>query len=67
MRMIMGLIMAVIGVYIGVALLPGINTTVSTITTPTYDVGVAGLIDVVLIVVAAMIIFMVIKAMGEQA
>ncbi len=67
MRMIMGLIMAVIGVYIGVALLPGINTTVATITTPTFDVGVAGLIDVVLIVVAAMIIFMVIKAMGEQA
>ncbi len=67
MRMIMGLIMAVIGVYIGVALLPGINDTVATITTPTYDVGVAGLIDVVLIVVAAMIIFMVIKAMGEQA
>ena len=65
--MIMGLIMAVIGVYIGVALLPGINTTVATITTPTYDVGVAGLIDVVMIVVAAMIIFMVIKAMGEQA
>ena len=67
MRMIMGLIMAVIGVYIGVALLPGINDTVSTITTPTFDVGVSGLIDVVLIVVAAMIIFMVIKAMGEQA
>ena len=63
----MGLIMAVIGVYIGVALLPGINTTVATITTPTYDVGVAGLVDVILIVVAAMIIFMVIKAMGEQA
>jgi len=65
-RMIMGLIMAVIGVYIGVALLPGINTTVATITTPTFDVGVAGMIDVVLIVVAAMIIFMVIKAMGDQ-
>ena len=66
MRMIMGLIMAVFGVYIGVALLPGINTTVQTITTPTYDVGVAGLIDVVMIVIAAMIIFMVIKAMGDQ-
>jgi len=65
--MIMGLIMAVIGVYIGVALLPGINDTVATITTPTYDTGVAGLINVVLIVVAAMIIFMVIKAMGDQA
>jgi len=43
-------------VYVGVNLLPGLNTTISTITTPTYDTGVAGLMDVVMIVVAAVII-----------
>lgn len=41
--MILGLIMAAIFVYIGVNLEPGLNTTVATITTPTYSSGVAGL------------------------
>lgn len=35
--------MAAIFVYIGVNLEPGLNTTVATITTPTYSSGVAGL------------------------
>ena len=54
MNAILGLIMAAIFVYIGVNLLPGLNTTVATITTPTYDSGVAGLAGVVMIVFAAM-------------
>ena len=41
--MILGLIFAAIFVYIGVNLEPGLNTTVATITTPTYSSGVAGL------------------------
>jgi len=41
--MILGLILAAIFVYIGVNLEPGLNTTVATITTPTYSSGVAGL------------------------
>jgi len=44
-------------VYVGVNLEPGLNTTVSTITTPTYSSGVAGLNGVIMIVFAAMIIF----------
>jgi hypothetical protein len=31
--------MAAVGVYIGVALIPGLNDTISTVTTPTYDSG----------------------------
>jgi len=56
MSVIYKFILAIIFVYVGVNLLPGLNTTVATITTPTYDVGVAGLMDVVMIVVAAVII-----------
>jgi hypothetical protein len=43
-------------VYIAVALTPGLNTTLATITTPTYSTGVAGMFGVILIVFAAMII-----------
>ncbi len=57
MKVILAIIMAAIGVYIGINLLPGLNDTVATITTPTYDTGVAGLVGVVLIVFSAMIVF----------
>jgi len=57
--------MAAIGIYIGVSLIPGINDTVATITTPTYSSGVSGLIGVILIVFAAMIIFFVVRAMAD--
>ena len=67
MRAITGLILAVIGVYIGVALVPGINDTIATITTPTYTSGVAGLNGVIMIVFAAMIIFGVLKQMSSSA
>jgi len=63
-RPIIGLIVAVIGVYIGIALIPGINTTVATITTPTYSVGVVGIVGVVLIVVAAAIVLMILNSTG---
>jgi len=46
---------------------PGLNTTVATITTPTYSSGVAGLNGVVMIVFAAMIIFGVVKQMAAAA
>ena len=59
--------MAAIGVYIGINLLPGLNTTVATITTPTYSSGVAGLTSVILIVFAAMIIFFIVSAMSKAA
>ena len=59
--------MAAIGVYIGINLLPGLNTTVAAITTPTYSSGVAGLTGVVLIVFAAMIIFFIVSAMSKAA
>ena len=62
MRFIYGFIIAIIGVYIGVNLMPGLNDTVATITTPTYDSGVAGLMTVVMIVVAAVIILMLLKS-----
>jgi len=43
-------------------LVPGLNDTIATITTPTYDSGVVGLFSVVLIVVAAAIIMMLLKS-----
>lgn len=62
MRAISGLILAIVGVYIGVSLMPGLNTTVATITTPTYSVGVAGIMQVVMIVVGAAIIMMLLNS-----
>ena len=67
MNMILGLILAAIFVYIGVNLEPGLNDTVSTITTPTYSSGVAGLNGVIMIVFASMIIFGVLKQMSSSA
>jgi len=66
-NMILGLIMAAIFVYVGVNLMPGLNTTVATITTPTYSSGVAGLTGVIMIVFAAMIVFGIVKAMSATA
>ncbi len=43
MGIMKGIFMMVILIYTVVAVLPGVNTTVATITTPTYQVGVAGL------------------------
>jgi multisubunit Na+/H+ antiporter MnhF subunit len=67
MQMILGLLMAAVFVYIGVNMEPGLNTTVATITTPTYSSGVVGLNGVVLIVFAAMIIFGIVKQMSAAA
>jgi hypothetical protein len=53
--------------YVGVNLEPGLNTTVATITTPTYSSGVAGLNGVIMIVFAAMIIFGIVKQMASAA
>jgi len=65
--MILALIMASIFVYVGINLMPGMNTTIATITTPTFDSGVVGLVGVVLIVFAAMIVFGIVKAMSASA
>jgi len=65
--MILGLIMAAIFVYVGINLMPGMNTTINTITTPTFDSGVVGLVGVILIVFAAMIVFGIVKAMSSAA
>jgi len=59
--------MASIFVYVGINLMPGMNTTIATITTPTFDSGVVGLVGVVLIVFAAMIVFGIVKAMSASA
>jgi len=67
MNAILGLIFAAIGVYIGVNLMPGLNDTIATITTPTYDSGVAGLTGVILIVFAAMVVFLIVNAMSKAA
>jgi hypothetical protein len=65
-KAITGLILAVICVYIGVSSLHGLNTTVATITTPTYSVGVAGIVQVVPIVLGAAIIMIVLNAFGTK-
>ena len=47
MKAILGLIVAAIGVYIGVGLIPGMNTTISGITTAAgYSSGVVGMVAV---------------------
>lgn len=61
MNMIKAFILAAVAVYVGINLIPGINTTVATITTPTYSVGVSGMVGVVLIIFAAMIIYGMVK------
>ena len=53
------LIIGAIGIMISLSLIPGMNTTIATITTPTYNVGVAGMAPVVLLVFFAAIIFVV--------
>jgi hypothetical protein len=46
----------------------GINTTIAGITTAAgYQSGVVGMVDVILIVFAAMIVFMMLKSMMEGA
>ena len=65
--MILGLIMAAIFVYVGINFMPGLQTTVATITTPTYSAGVAGLVGVIMIVFAAMIVFGIVQAMSSAA
>lgn len=59
--------MAAIFVYVGINLMPGMNTTIAAITTPTYSSGVAGLTGVIMIVFAAMIVFGIVKAMSSAA
>ena len=66
MKAIFALILAAIGLYIGINLLPGLNTTVATITTPTYGTGVTGMVGVTLIVFAAMLVVMIVAAMRES-
>jgi hypothetical protein len=65
--MILGLIFAAIFVYIGVNLMPGLNDTIATITTPTYSSGVAGMCGIIMIVFAAMIVFGIVKSMADAA
>ena len=67
MALVLGLIFAAIFVYVGVNLMPGLNDTIATITTPTYSSGVAGLTGVIMIVFAAMIIFGIVKSMSNSA
>ena len=67
MNAVLGLIFAAIGVYIGVNLMPGMNDTIATITTPSYTSGVAGLVGVILIVFAAMVVFLIVQAMAKAA
>lgn len=59
MSSIKKLIVGAIGIMVSLSLVPGMNTTVATITTPTYNVGVAGMAPVILIVFFAAIIFVV--------
>ena len=40
---------------------PGINTTVATITTPTYNSGVAGIFGMLLLVFGAYVIIAIVK------
>jgi len=54
--------MVVIFVQIAINLVPGLNTTLETITTPTYTAGVAGMFGVVLIIYAAMVLWALVKA-----
>lgn len=66
MKAVYALLVTAIFIYIGINLLPSMNTVVATITTPTYNSGVAGMMTVVLIVFAAMLIFGIVAAMKDS-
>ena len=66
MKYITGLIAAAIFVYVGVNFEPGINSTVATITTPTFNAGVVGMNSVIMIVFAAMIIYGILQMMQSS-
>ncbi len=53
----------VIGMYVVVALIPGVNTTVATITTPTYQVGVTGLTGLYTLLIAVAGVMLVLNGM----
>jgi hypothetical protein len=61
MSAIKGLIIAAIGISISVALVPGMQTTLATITTPTYSAGIAGMAPIILLVFFAAIVFTVLR------
>ena len=61
--LIAGIILMVVGMYVVVALIPGVNTTVATITTPTYQVGVTGLTGLYTILIAVAGIMMAVNSM----
>jgi ABC-type sulfate transport system permease subunit len=66
MKAVYSLLITAIFIYVGINLLPGMNTVVATITTPTYNSGVAGMMAVVLIVFAAMLVFGIVAAMKDS-
>jgi len=66
MNAIAKLVMVAIGLYVGINLLPGMNTTVAQIVYPTYARGVVGMMGVALIVFAAMMVFVVVKSMSDS-
>jgi hypothetical protein len=53
------LIIGAISISVALALVPSMNTTLQTITTPTYNAGVAGMAPIILIVFFAAIVFVV--------
>jgi hypothetical protein len=61
MNAIKGLIVGAIGISIAVAMVPGMQTTLATITTPTYTAGVAGMAPIILLVFFAAIVFVVLR------
>lgn len=66
MNFVLGLVMAAIFVYIGMNLEPGLQTTVATITTPTYSSGVVdmhGLIIPVLRLGSVLVLLLWFKSM----
>lgn len=65
MNAIFAFVMVVCGTYIGLGLLPGMNATTRTITTPTYSLAVVGLATGVVLVFTILVLFYLIKSLKD--
>lgn len=62
MNIIKGILLAAIMVMVATSFVPALQDTLSTIVTPTYSVGVAGMFGVVLVVYGFMVIWGMVKS-----
>ncbi len=61
MRLLTGIIIAAIAIQLASSMVPGINSVVATITTPTYNAGVVSIWAMLLLIFGAYVIIALLK------